>query len=234
MDTYSRSYPGTTLSLGIFSLIALTVILTIGMLLQVEDMVQLKILIEDSGPVQMTGQLAIELTFAGCLLSAIVSSQRRASFLPLSYLTMFYFLREADFHYKVSEFAKATQFKRFYLHEMIPLSTKLFMASIIILFLVVLVKYLRREKAVFLKALRHKVTWAWFAVCWFMVFGVSQVIDQIPLFHTEKGQVFEEVFEASAEVIALLTLILFWIQVWGTIRAKTAPNTTAASTQTTR
>ena len=225
MDTYGPSYPGETLSLGIFSLIALAMIFTIGMLLQVEDIVQLKILIEDSGPVQMTGQFAIGLTFAGCLLSAVFSGTRRSSFLPLSYLTMFYFLREADFHYKVSEFAKATQIKRFYLHEMIPLSTKLFMASIIILFLVVLVKYLRREKEGFLQALRHKISWAWFAVCWFVVFGVSQVIDQIPLFHNEKGQVFEEVFEASAEAIALLTLILFWVQVWGMHRAKTVSTT---------
>lgn len=143
-------YPKPAVTAAIFTLVGLAMLTSIAVLLSVGDPKHMKFLIEDSGPVQMTGQLSIGAAFGLCLLSAVFDSKRRGAFIMLSYLLMFYFLREADYHYKVSEFAKATQFKRFYLHDMIPLSTKLFMASIIILFLVTLVKYLKQEKATFL------------------------------------------------------------------------------------
>lgn len=206
-------YPRPAVTAAIFMLVGLAMLTSIALLLSVGDPKHMKFLIEDSGPVQMTGQLSIGAAFGLCLLSAVFDSKRRGAFIMLSYLLMFYFLREADYHYKVSEFAKATQFKRFYLHDMIPLSTKLFMASIIILFLVTLVKYLRQEKATFLHSLQMRLPWALCCGVWFVVFGLSQTIDQLPIFHNVIGQVFEEVFEASAEVIALLAVILFRLQV---------------------
>ncbi|MEP1472836.1 MAG: hypothetical protein ABJK20_11280 [Halieaceae bacterium] len=214
-STISHSpYPKPAATGAIFALIGLAMLSSIAVLLSVDDPVHMKFLIEDSGPVQMTGQFAIGTAFGLCLLTAIFDSKRRGAFIMLSYLLMFYFLREADYHYKVSEYAKATQFKRFYLHDMIPLSTKLFMASIVILFLVTLVKYLRQEKATFIQSLHTRLPWALCCAVWFFVFGLSQTIDQVPIFHTVTGQVFEEVFEASAEVIALTAVILFRLQVW--------------------
>ena len=66
-----------------------------------------------------------------------------------------------------------------------------------------------------MQALQQRLPWAIGAVVWAAVFVASQLVDQIPVFHTTEGQVFEEVFEASAEVIALLSLILFRLQLWG-------------------
>lgn len=207
-------YPKPAVTGAIFVAIGLAMLGSIALLLSVDDPVRLKVLIEDAGPVQMTGQVSIGTAFALCLLTAVFDNKRRGAFIMLSYLLMFYFLREADYHYKVSEYAKATQFKRFYLHEMIPLSTKLFMATIVILFLVTLVKYLRQEKATFLQSVQVRLPWALCCVAWFFIFGLSQTIDQVPIFHTVTGQVFEEVFEASAEVLALTAVILFRLQVW--------------------
>ena len=97
---------------------------------------------------------------------------------------------------------------------MIPISTKLFMASIVILFLVVLYRYLKQEKPVFIQALKDRLAWAVFSVAWACVFGMSQLVDQLPMFHhTAMGPVIEEVFESSAEVLALGAVILFRIQV---------------------
>jgi hypothetical protein len=210
--------PSRKITLLLFALVFAAMGGSILWLGSVDDPVRLKALIEDSGPVQLTGQTAIAMAFALSLVFCLIDRQRRSSFLMLSYLLMFYTLREADYHYKVSEHAKATQFKRFFSHEMIPISTKLFLAAIVILFLVVLYKYLRKEKDTFLVALRNRLPWALFAFAWGVVFFMSQFIDQVPVFHTVHGQVFEEVFEASAEVLALLSIILFWVQVNGDAR----------------
>jgi len=126
---------------------------------------------------------------------------------------MFYTLREADYHYELSEYAKASQFKRFFSHELIPISSKLFLASIVILFFVVAYRFLKAGKEPFLHALRARLPWAIFAVFWGGVAFLSQAIDQIPYFHTAVGQVYEEVFEASAEILALCAVVLFRIQV---------------------
>lgn len=211
--TMVQPFPGPATTKALFAVVVTAMLVAIAVLLSVDDPVRLKFLIEDSGPVQLTGQYAIGTAFGLCLLSALLDKKRRGSFIFLSYLLMFYFLREADYHYEVSEYAKATQFKRFYLHEMIPLQTKLAMAALVILFLVVLVKYLRQERATFTTAVKSGMPWALCCVFWFFVFGMSQTIDQVPIFHTVTGQVFEEVFEASAEVIALLAVILFRAQV---------------------
>jgi hypothetical protein len=188
-------------------------VVSIAWLLSVGDGVRLQQLIEDDGPVQFVGQTCIALTFLICLFYAIVDKKRRSSFIPLSYLLLFYTLREADYHYKVSPFAKATQFKRFYSHEMIPLSTKLFMAAIVILFLVVLFRYLKQERPGFLSAVKQRLPWALFASAWAGVFVMSQIVDQLPIFHNVTGQVIEEVFESTAEVLALISVILFRLQV---------------------
>jgi len=90
---------------------------------------------------------------------------------------------------------------------------------------VVLYRYLRDHSSGLLQALQQRLPWAIGAVIWSAVFVSSQLVDQIPLFHTTKGQVFEEVFEASAEVIALVTLILFRVQLWGDTRGAAAPGT---------
>ncbi len=199
-------------------LLAAVMVGSIVMLLSVSDQAQLKALIEDSGPVQMVGQIAIAAAFTLCLFYTLVDRQRRTSYLMLSYLLLFYTLREADYHYKLSDYAKATQFKRFFSLEMIPVSTKLVLAAIVILFLVTLYRYLRNEKEGFIEAVRLKLPWALCAVAWGGVFFLSQLIDQVPLFHNEAGQVFEEVFEASAEVLALVAVILFRFQVWSDLR----------------
>ena len=97
---------------------------------------------------------------------------------------------------------------------MIPLSTKLFMAAIVILFLVVLYRYAMQEKETFLLALKKRLPWAVFAFGWACVFVLSQGIDQLPMFHhTREGPLFEEIFESSAEVIALIAVVLFRVQV---------------------
>ncbi len=210
--------PSRKITLLLFALVFAAMGGSILLLGSVDDPVRLKQLIEDSGPVQLTGQTAIAIAFALSLVFCVIDRQRRSSFLMLSYLLMFYTLREADYHYKVSEHAKATQFKRFFSHEMIPISTKLFLAAIVILFLVVLYKYLRKEKDTFRTALRNRLPWALFAFAWGVVFFLSQFVDQVPVFHTVHGQVFEEVFEASAEVLALLSIILFRVQVKGDSR----------------
>ncbi len=205
-------YPSLRSAGLIFLTIAVAMTLAMTALLSVDDPVHLKYLIEDSGPVQLTGQTAVACAFALALWYSMADTIRRKSYLMLSYLLMFYTLREADYHYKVSEYAKATQFKRFFSHEMIPLSTKVFLGVIVLLFLVVLYRYLKQEKATFLAALRFRLPWALAAFGWAGVFVISQLIDQIPIFHTTIGQVFEEVFEASAEILALLAMIFFRVQ----------------------
>lgn len=182
-------------------------------LLGVEDQVRLKELIEDAGPVQLVGQTAIFLAFGLACLFATVDGKRRTAYLHLSYLLMFYALREADYHYKVSEHAKATQFKRFFSHDMIPLTSKLFLATIVVLFLVVMYRYLKTQRPVFIAALKDRLPWALFTLAWGGVFFLSQAVDQIPVFHNVTGQVFEEIFESSAEVLALTAMILFRLQI---------------------
>ena len=137
---------------------------------------------------------------------------RRRSYLLLSYLLLFYTLREGDYHYRVSEYAKATQIKRFYSHEMIPFSTKVLMASITLLFLCCLYRYIKENKDVFLGALQSRLPWALMTFFWGSVFFLSQLIDQLPFFHNVIGQVFEEVFEATAELLALIAVLLFRYQ----------------------
>lgn len=205
-------YPGARVTILIFVVLLVAMVTAGAVLLSVDDPVRLKALIEDSGPVQLVGQTAIFLAFALACLFAIVDGVRRIPYLQLSYLLMFYALREADYHYKVSEHAKATQFKRFFSHDMIPLSTKLFLATIVILFLVVMYRYLKTQRPVFLCALKNRLPWALCAFAWGGVFFLSQAIDQIPIFHNVTGQVFEEIFESSAEVLALTAMILFRIQ----------------------
>lgn len=208
-------FPRPLIAAGIFAIVLLAIVATIGILLSVDDPVKLKALIEDSGPVQTTGLVCVALAFACALFYSIFDVQRRGAYLMLSYLLMFYTLREADFHYKLSPYAKATQFKRFFGHELIPLSSKLFLAAIVALFLFTLYRYLRDQKQAYLQALRLHTPWAWYALAWAGIFVLSQMVDQVPLFHNERGQVFEEVFEASAEALALLAMILFRVQVAG-------------------
>jgi len=210
--TVQTPYPGKGITITIFAVLLVAMACAIAVLLSVGDPVQLKVLIEDSGPVQLVGQTAIFIAFGlGCLF-AMVDSERRVAYIHLSYLLMFYALREADYHYKVSEHAKATQFKRFFLHDQIPFATKLFLATIVVLFLVVMYRYLKTQKPVFIAALRDKLPWALCAFAWAGVFFLSQAVDQIPLFHNVIGQVFEEIFESSAEVLALTAMILFRVQ----------------------
>ena len=209
-------YPGLRTTAWIFIALFAVMASAGAVLLNVDDPVRLKELIEDSGPVQLVGQTAIFLAFGLACLTAIVDQQRRIAYLQLSYLLMFYALREADYHYKVSEYAKATQFKRFFSHEMIPLSTKLFLAAIVVLFLVVMYRYLTIQRPVFIEALKNRLPWALCALAWGAVFFLSQAVDQTPVFHNVTGQVFEEIFESSAEVLALTAMILFRFQLRAT------------------
>jgi hypothetical protein len=215
----SVPHPGYKLTAVIIALLFVAATSVIVWLLSIEDSAQLNTLIEDDGPVQLFGQVAIALAFALSLFYAIVDRARYGSYLLLSYILMFYTLREADYHYKLSEYAKATQFKRFFSHELIPISSKLFLASIVILFLVVAYRYVKAGRTPFLLALKARLPWAIFLGLWFIVFFLSQAIDQIPYFHTSVGQVYEEVFEASAEVLMLGAVILFRIQLRGNRRA---------------
>jgi hypothetical protein len=212
-NTVEGFYREHRMTLVLAGTVLAAMVVSIAWLLSVGDDVRLEQLIEDDGPVQLLGQTCIALTFLICVFYAIVDKKRRSSFISLSYLLLIYTLREADYHYELSPFAKATQFKRFYSHEMIPLSTKLFMAAIVILFLVVLFRYLKQERPGFLSAVQQRLPWALFASAWAGVFVMSQIVDQVPLFHNITGQVFEEVFESSAEVLALISVILFRMQV---------------------
>jgi hypothetical protein len=212
-NTIEGFYREHRMTLVLAGTVLAAMVVSISWLLSVGDDVRLEQLIEDDGPVQLVGQTCIALTFLICVFYAIVDKKRRSSFISLSYLLLIYTLREADYHYELSPFAKATQFKRFYSHEMIPLSTKLFMAAIVILFLVVLFRYLKQERPGFLSAVQQRLPWALFASAWAGVFVMSQIVDQIPLFHNITGQVVEEVFESSAEVMALISVILFRMQV---------------------
>jgi hypothetical protein len=206
-------HPSIRSALVMLGLIFTAMLVTGAMLLGVEDQVRLKALIEDAGPVQMFGQTCIFLAFGLACCFALLDRQRRVAYTQLSYLLMFYALREADFHYKVSEHAKATQFKRFFSHELIPISTKLFLAGIVLLFLVVMYRYLRTQLPTFLAALRAKLPWAMTVLAWGLVFFLSQAVDQIPAFHNVTGQVFEEIFESGAEVLVLLAMLQFRLQV---------------------
>jgi hypothetical protein len=212
MNQSTKPFPSPAVTAVIFAILGLLMIAVMVLLLQVEDTVRLKELIEDSGPVQLFGQTAIFLAFGMACVYAIVDGKRRTAYIQLSYLLMFYALREADYHYKLSEHAKATQFKRFFSHEMIPLSSKLFLATIVVLFLVVLYRYLRTQKPTFVAAVTARMPWALCAVAWGGVFFLSQAVDQIPVFHNVTGQVFEEIFESSAEVLVLTAMILFRLQ----------------------
>ena len=209
---HPKPYPGQSVTVAIFLVLFVGMVASAAWLLGVDDHVYLKQLIEDEGPVQLVGQTAIFIAFGLACLFALVDGQRRVAYTQLSYLLMFYALREADYHYKVSEHAKATQFKRFFSHELIPLSSKLFLAAIVILFLVVLYRYLKTQAPTFKAALRSRLPWALFALAWAGVFFLSQAVDQIPLFHNVTGQVFEEIFESSAEVLVLTAMILFRVQ----------------------
>jgi len=206
------AYPGLRITIVLFSLISAAMIIAGAALLQVDDPVYLKQLIEDAGPVQLVGQTAIFIAFGLACVFALIDDKRRVAYTQLSYLLMFYALREADYHYKVSEHAKATQFKRFFSHELIPLSSKLFLAAIVLLFLVVMYRYLKTQRPVFMAALRDRLPWALCALAWAGVFFMSQAVDQVPIFHNFTGQVFEEIFESSAEILALLAMILFRVQ----------------------
>ena len=196
----------------LFTVLLCLMILALVVLLSVDDPVRLKVIIEDDGPVQAVGQTAIAIAFAMALWFSIADRYRRRSYIYLSYLLMFYTLREADYHYKLSEYAKATQFKRFFSHEMIPLSSKLFLFTIVVLFLYVFYTYLKEHRETFLLSLRRGTPWALMTGAWGLVFFLSQFVDQIPLFHNVTGQVFEEVFESSAEVLALVAMVLFRMQ----------------------
>lgn len=209
----SRSNGLSSAMISIFAVLASLMALALVLLLSVDDSVHLKQLIEDDGPVQAFGQTAIALAFLMALVYTVLDRARRRSYLYLSYLLMFYTLREADYHYKLSEHAKATQFKRFFSHEMIPLSSKLFLFSIVVLFLVVFVTYLREHRHVFTSSVKNYLPWALMTMAWGVVFFISQAVDQLPWFHNVTGQVFEEVFECSAEAIALLAMILFRLDV---------------------
>ncbi|KAA1188542.1 hypothetical protein F0M18_18825 [Pseudohalioglobus sediminis] len=209
---HPKPYPGQSVTVAIFLVLLLGMVASATWLLGVDDQVYLKQLIEDEGPVQLVGQTAIFIAFGLACLFVLVDGQRRVAYTQLSYLLMFYALREADYHYKVSEHAKATQFKRFFSHELIPLSSKLFLAAIVILFLVVLYRYLKTQAPTFKAALRGRLPWALFALAWAGVFFLSQAVDQIPVFHNVTGQVFEEIFESSAEVLVLTAMILFRVQ----------------------
>jgi hypothetical protein len=198
--------PGTY---ALFILLAVLMVAAMVTLLSVEDQVSLKRLIEDDGPVQFFGQSAIALAFFMALFYTVADKARRRSYLYLSYLLMFYTLREADYHYKLSEHAKATQFKRFFGHDMIPLTSKLFLFAIVVLFLIVFVTYLREHRETFKTALLQRLPWALMTAAWGVVFFLSQAVDQIPWFHNVTGQVFEEIFESSAEAIALIAMVLF-------------------------
>ncbi len=209
----TNPYPSTRLAIMLLALVFAAMLVAGLLLLGVEDQVRLKALIEDAGPVQMVGQTCIFIAFGLACCFALLDRQRRVAYTQLSYLLMFYALREADFHYKVSEHAKATQFKRFFSHELIPLSTKLFLAAIVLLFLVVMYRYLRAQLPTFLAALRAQLPWAITVFAWGVVFFLSQAVDQIPVFHNVTGQVFEEIFESGAEVLALLAMVLFRMQV---------------------
>ena len=211
-ETTQTPYPGTRGTVAIFSALVVAMGAATVVLMSVEDPVRLKALIEDSGPVQLVGQTAIFIAFGLACLFALLDSKRRVAYIQLSYLLMFYALREADYHYEVSEHAKATQFKRFFLHDQIPWATKLFLAAIVILFLVVMYRYLQAQKPVFIAALKARLPWALSAFAWGGVFFLSQAVDQLPFFHNVIGQVFEEIFESSAEVLALLAMILFRVQ----------------------
>jgi len=175
--------------------------------LSIQDSFEIKRLIEDAGPVQLTGQLAIFAAFGLACVFALLDRERRVAYVQLSHLLMFYALREADYHYELSDHAKATQFKRCFSHEMIPLSIKLFR--------VVMYRYLKAQRPVFLRSLRAQLPWAIFAFAWAVVFFLSQAIDQMPVFHNLTGQVFEEIFASGAEVLVLIAMILFRLQVNG-------------------
>lgn len=205
-------YPSLRITALMFSALLTAMVIAAAVLLSVDDPVRLKALIEDAGPVQLVGQSAIFVAFALACLFALVDEKRRTAYIHLSYLLMFYALREADYHYKVSEHAKATQFKRFFSHDMIPLTSKLFLATIVVLFLVVMYRYLKTQKPVFIAALKDRLPWALFTLAWGGVFFLSQAVDQIPIFHNVTGQVFEEIFESSAEILALIAMILFRVQ----------------------
>ncbi|MEP5568838.1 MAG: hypothetical protein ABJN62_13445 [Halioglobus sp.] len=211
-ETTQTPYPGTPVTVAIFIALLMAMGAAMAVLLSVDDPVRLKALIEDSGPVQLVGQTAIFIAFGLACLFALLDSKRRVAYTQLSYLLMFYALREADYHYEVSEYAKATQFKRFFLHDQIPFATKLFLATIVILFLVVMYRYLKTQKPAFIAALRAKLPWALCGFAWAGVFFLSQAVDQLPFFHNVIGQVFEEIFESSAEVLALTAMILFRVQ----------------------
>ncbi|RLQ21231.1 hypothetical protein DWB85_13040 [Seongchinamella sediminis] len=215
--------PGLAGTALLFGLLLIAMAVTAGLLLAVEDPLRLKQLIEDSGPVQLAGQTAIFAAFAMACLFALIDSRRSTDYLYLSYLLMFYALREADCHYQVSAHAKATQFKRFFSHELIPLYTKLFLAAIVLLFLVVMYRYLRKQRPVFIAALRARLPWALFVLAWGGVFFLSQLVDQVPVFHNLTGQVFEEILESSAEILVLVAMIVFRLQVRGTAAAAPAP-----------
>ena len=212
MNQYQQPYPGLGVTTALFVLLFAAMLASGIALLSVEDSRQLKALIEDDGPVQLLGQTAIFAAFGLACLYALLDGRRTSDYLHLSYLLMFYALREADFHYKLSEHAKATQFKRFFLHDLIPLSSKLFLAAIVILFLVVMSRYLKRQRPVFIAALKARLPWALCAFAWGVVLFLSQLVDQVPLFHNVTGQVFEEIFESSAEVLVLMGMIFFRLQ----------------------
>lgn len=205
-------YPSHNVALALLLVLLASVAVTLSLLLSVDDPVRLKALIEDDGPVQGVGLTCIALCLAMALFYTVFDRERRSSYLLLSYLLLFYTLREADYHYRVSEYAKATQFKRFFLHEQIPLTTKLFLATIIVLFLIALYQYLTREKSAFLLAVRQRLPWALFTVGWGVSFFFSQLVDQVPLFHNVSGQVAEELLESTAQAFALTSMILFRLQ----------------------
>ncbi|MFT4823602.1 MAG: hypothetical protein ACJASY_001611 [Halioglobus sp.] len=76
----------------------------------------------------------------------------------------------------------------------------------------VIYRYVMREKDNFIAALQQLLPWSMATFVWAGMLGMSQIIDQVPIFHTVVGRVFEEVFESSAEVLALTALVLFLIQ----------------------
>ncbi len=154
----------------------------------------------------------ITLTFLGCALLSLLTlafnknlKSSRITITAITYVILIYFLREADFH-RLFTLEHVTKDK-FFTMQGVPLWQKIFVALVILLFILCLVYMLFKFIRMFWKNIRIYEPWAVAVVLWFIVLFVSQLCDKSGLNDIHIGRVIEECAECWAAIFIFLALI---------------------------
>jgi hypothetical protein len=166
--------------------------------------------IKDDGLVQISGLCLISLASLICIFFSIVSGEKSLSYLMGAYALLIYAMREADLHKVLSPESNATKLK-FYLHPDIGIGPKIIGISFLSLFAICVIILAYMYGKLFFNKLLQLDKRAIYLAVWAVIFALSQLLDKIHVsdnffvWHT-----LEEVFEAMAEAIMLIFVILMF------------------------